>query len=70
MIPQESTKVESEKMHRMENLRACLIQDYLDKEVDLAVLFQELTKLVGLLGRIGDSYRAQRLSVSEQEFLV
>ncbi len=70
MNPKGSTQVESEKMHRMEKLRACTIQDSLDREVDLAILLQELTRLVNFCEKIGDSYRDQRLSVSEQEFLV
>ncbi len=46
-----------------------LVQECLALEVDTRVLYQELSKLVALSGRIGDSFRALRLLVQEQEFL-
>ncbi len=48
-------------------LSATTIQDLLALEVDTQVLFQELSKLVALSGRIGDTFRRLRLSEQEQE---
>ncbi len=44
----------------------CLIKGFFDLEVDMVVLCKELTKLVGMLGRIESSTRELRLSLQVQ----
>ncbi len=49
------------------NPTSLLTPDYLAVEVDLAVLFKELTKLVGFCGNIERQLREYRLSELEQD---
>ncbi len=46
---------------------ACTVQILLDLEVDLVVLYKELTRLEGISGRIRDSVQGLRLSLQERE---
>ncbi len=59
--------VTSQKISPHLALSETTIQDLLALEVDTQVLYQELTKLADLSGRIGDSFRRLRLSAQEQE---
>lgn len=69
MIPTEFTKEVLVKTSPQLVLSEITIQRLLDLEVDTLVLYQELTKLVGICSRIGGSFRDLRLSASEQELV-
>ncbi len=58
---------ESGKIALTANQLACLTQNLLDREVDLAVLSAELTKLADMSTRIIVSIREQVLSLQERE---
>ncbi len=60
----EYTVEESEKTHPTENKLLNFVRDL---QVDIQVLYQELTKLEGFSGRIADDIRVLELSVSGQE---
>ncbi len=60
----EYSVVESEKIHPMASKLVSFVQDL---QVDIQVLYQELTKLEGFCGRIADDCRVLELSLQDME---
>ena len=63
--PEYSVEV-SEKMHLTEKQLASLSQMLCDLEVDIQVLYKELTKLEGFSGRIADDIKVLALWAQER----
>jgi len=65
MTPEVSTKERLERIFHNRDPSGCTPQDWSQVEVDLVVLFKELTILAGYCGRIVDSFPVRRLSGQE-----